>query len=105
MKPVVVDALVVAALLAGAAAAWAQDEAAPSAPAPEVPAAPAGQSAPGVTVVQVPGYAPPAQPPAPDVNAGHLPSSARASGDTSRSSDGFDLGSPNASAATVHGGD
>src|SRR5262249_8593062 len=80
--------------------------AAQTAPAP--PRAPAGGSeggdspgaapgAPGVTVIQVP---PPAGPSYPgalppqgwDPN-GHLPSSSRASTDTSRSSDGFDFGS------------
>ncbi|MBW2457961.1 MAG: LysM peptidoglycan-binding domain-containing protein [Deltaproteobacteria bacterium] len=56
----------------------------------------------GVTVVQIPGPAPPptTTPEGPGINA-HLPSSAGVSTDTSSSSDGFDLGSRGGGKATV----
>ena len=68
---------------------------------------PGGEVSPGQNItVEVPGYAPP---PAsggsdapPDVNE-HLPSSSRASSDTSASSDGFDLGRRGGEATVVHG--
>ncbi len=58
---------------------------------------------PQVTVVQVPGYAPPPVSPTDvDPNA-HLPSSARATTDTSSSSDGFDLRRGSGESNTVRG--
>jgi LysM domain-containing protein len=93
--PVVMAGAVV---LGHAAFAAAQD-------APPPPPAGGGESsgeAPPVVVEVQPGYAPPpSAEPGPDVNA-HLPSSARASGDTSTSSDSFDLGR-GAQTESVHG--
>ena len=72
----------------------------------EAPPAGGGEGAPpgGVTVVQVPQYAPPPAPTgdAPDVNA-HLPSSAGVSTDTSASADGFDLRRGTSGSGTVKG--
>lgn len=62
-----------------------------------------GGTGPNVTVVQVPG--PAAAPAAPAWNPdSHLPSSARSTTDTSRSTDGFDFGSTGGASGPVHGG-
>jgi hypothetical protein len=61
-----------------------------------------GGAAPPVVVEVQPGYAPPPSTPEPGVN-DHLPSSSRASTDTSSSSDGFDLSGGRSSPDSVRG--